>query len=563
MEDSAGKNGWKLSISSEQGYAFQHWTAEVFCDYDQGIETNPQDSLLFSNDLKADVVLEDSSRKHLIIAQCKYMSLSKNPPIDEEGVNDFFGRHSLYYDRSWVEKNGSYAAQEALRDYGDKIADGYSVDMYFVSTGRASKRVAGLAEHYTKLYADQELVINCYLLDIAALKDFYVRSLSLNASIPEEVQIQLPSERWIHKQQPFETVIALIKGNALCNLYRKHKQALFAWNIRGYLGNRSVNKEIIETAKSRPSDFFYFNNGISAICTDLDIDIEDNILVAKNFQIINGAQTVGGLSAAAPTTDVDVLFRITKTESVETESGINSDIIRCNNTQNAIKSSDFRANDPIQSWLESAFKDQRPKHSLPKIAYQRKRGSKKAPAGSRSIQLEDLAKIRYAYLREPTLVSASPKDLWSLQSDGGSYHWAFGVDGQIMEAWPPDEFRKMLTAFNLYFHIEDTARQEGKENPQVKYLYRLRYHALSLGGFYIRGQEKWLGREISLGMAADFDSFWNEFWNEARRTLIDAYENARERDETTMHSFIRSAERWSQMKRRFGLHTNTPLPPAA
>ncbi len=153
-------------------------------------------------------------------------------------------------------------------------------------------------------------------------------------------------------------------------------------------GKSSVNKEIIETAKSRPSDFFYFNNG-AAICTSLDI--ENGTLVAENFQIINGAQTVGGLAATKPDADIEVLFRVTKTKSVKTESGINSDIIRCNNTQNAIKLSDFRANDPIQTWLEKAFREQRQKHPLPKIAYQRKRGTKRAPAGSRSIRLEDLA----------------------------------------------------------------------------------------------------------------------------------------------------------------------------
>jgi hypothetical protein len=564
MRLSAEKNGWNQDNTSGRGYAFQHWVAEVLCNYDQGIETDPLDSLLFSNDLKADIVLEDTSRKHLIIAQCKYVNPLKSRPIEEELVNDFFGRHNFFSDRDWVEQNGSLHAQEALRDYGDKIADGYSVDMYFVSTGSSSERVTNLAERYTEGYANKDLIIRCYLLDYSGLKDFYVRSLSLDASVPEEVRIQLSSNQWIQKQEPLETVIALIKGNALRNLYLKHKQALFAWNIRGYLGNRSVNKEIIETAKARPSEFFYFSNGVSAICTSLEL--ESNTLVAQNFQIINGAQTVGGLAATKPDTDIDVLFRVTKTKSVKTESGINSDIIRCNNTQNARKSSDFRANDPIQTWIEKSFREQRQKNSLPKIAYQRKRGTKRAPAGHRSIRLEDFAKIRYAYLYEPTLVNASPKDLWSLQSDGGAYHLAFGVDHQVMEVWSTDEFRKALTALNIYFHIEDIARQEGKENPQIKFLYRLRFHALSLAGFYIRGQPEWAEREVGIGTAEDFDSFWKEFWKESRRTLIDVHldaQEAQERDQTTMHSFVRSAERWRQMKRRFGMHTNTAASQAA
>lgn len=45
------------------------------------------------------------------------------------------------------------------------------------------------------------------------------------------------------------------------------------------------------------------------------------MLVAKNFQIINGAQTVGALAAAEPNPDVEVLFRLSKTANVKTERG--------------------------------------------------------------------------------------------------------------------------------------------------------------------------------------------------------------------------------------------------
>src|SRR5206468_59327 len=104
------------------------------------------------------------------------------------------------------------------------------------------------------------------------------------------VRMTLPENKWIEKIGPYPTLVAIVKGNALRDLYKKHKEALFAQNIRGYLGNRGLNGKIIETAETRPNDFFYFNNGVSAICTGFDLEGEE--LVATNCQIINGAQTV-------------------------------------------------------------------------------------------------------------------------------------------------------------------------------------------------------------------------------------------------------------------------------
>ena len=124
-----------------------------------------------------------------------------------------------------------------------------------------------------------------------------------------------------------------------------------------------------------------------------------NRLIAENFQIINGAQTVTSLSRVEPSSDVEVLFRLTKTLDVKTEKGINEKIIRFNNSQNAIKLSDFRSNDLIQVFLERNLISKRTQGPLPKLSYVRKRGSaRRGRDTGASVRLEELAKIRYAFL---------------------------------------------------------------------------------------------------------------------------------------------------------------------
>ena len=342
--EQARLHGLKYDTNVGRGQAFQYWVANLFSSEDRGFDTEPDESLLYEKDLKADIVLEDTTRLHILIAQCKFQSVSDNPPIDETEVNDFFNRHEQFLDSAWVRKHGSPQAIDFLGDYAARIEEGYTVEYCFVSTGTASDRTIALVQRCSSGYKAKAIPLTCRLIDFSGIKALYARTRSLEENIPAEVRLLMPESKWIEKASPFPTIVAVIKGNTLRDLHKKHKEALFAWNIRGYLGGRGVNAKIIETAETRGPEFFYFNNGVSAICTNYEIN--GNELIANNFQIINGAQTVGALAKASANPAVEVLFRLTKTASVKTEKGMNIDIIRYNNSQNIIKTSDFHSNDP-------------------------------------------------------------------------------------------------------------------------------------------------------------------------------------------------------------------------
>ncbi len=366
-----------------------------------------------------------------MICQCKFASLAKKVSTDEGQVHDFFARHRLFMDRDWVVANASERAAALLSDYSEKIESGYSVVYRFATTSYASERVRELERNLNAQYAEVGPSITCELLDFPALKDFYVRASSLELSIPDQVEFPVQSGGYFYRESPYPTLIASVKGNTLRDLYNRHKESFLAYNIRGYLGGVGVNKSIRETADQDPETFFYFNNGVSAVCTDFEI--ENGTVVAKDFQIINGAQTIGSLRKAKAQPKLEVLFRLTKTENVKTIKGFNRDIIKYNNTQNVIKISDFRSNDPIQVWLQEKFDATKARGPLPKIRYLRRRSVGRGSLGTR-VRLEELAKIRYAFLYEPTSIHAAPKSLWTHEEDGGLYEKAFGVNGQLLDS---------------------------------------------------------------------------------------------------------------------------------
>ena len=536
-----------LDNSSQRGQAFQIWAARTIENFESTYDTAADDAVLRSNDLCADLVFDDSASRHLLICQCKYQAFGTL--VDEGQVNDFFHRHNRFRDRAWVTKHGSKDAQLALQDYGERLSEGYSISLYFITTGEASERTQSLAQKCTNDYRSAGEPVTCELLDFSRLKDYYVRSLSLEQSIPDLVEIDLPSDQFFYKDTPYPTVVAVVKANSLRNLSLKYKQALYAWNIRGYLGNRGINRAISETAAASPQDFFYFNNGVSAICTNLEV--EGNKVRASKFQVINGAQTVSSLASQAPNSDVEVLFRLTQTKSVSTEKGFNRQIIQYNNSQNAVKLSDFRSNDDIQIWLERELPSLRHRDVVPKIHYLRKRAVGRKGLGQ-GLRLEELAKTRYAFLYEPTIVHASPKGLWTLEEDEGFYEKAFGIDGELQSAWSDESLDECLLAIILLIQISEESKRLARTNEDMQFLPRLKYHALSLLGQLVR-RRKDVDITRLLRNHEYYDRFWSESWLIVRGVLTDVY-TAAEEDGSTMFAFVRSGERWARMQKRLSRH---------
>ncbi len=98
-------------------------------------------------------------------------------------------------------------------------------------------------------------------------------------------------------ETPRTTYYGVVRLGDLVALHLTHGKALYERNIRYFLGsNKSeVNRAIKTTLHDTPGDFFYLNNGVTAVCDVIDPKATKN--GAKKFKvrglsIINGAQTV-------------------------------------------------------------------------------------------------------------------------------------------------------------------------------------------------------------------------------------------------------------------------------
>ncbi len=166
-------------------------------------------------------------------------------------------------------------------------------------------------------------------------------------------------------------------------MYDDNGTKLFVENLRYVIEKSDVNEGIAETAEKEPANFWYFNNGVTAICESFakqpvgGNQTDSGVFDVKKISVINGAQTIGSLAKAKSSgISIDDIFVHVRIISLQgTPEGFAAGVTRSNNTQNDLNASDFVAFDPNQERLR------REAISLG-IAYAFRRGEPDPPAGS-------------------------------------------------------------------------------------------------------------------------------------------------------------------------------------
>lgn len=175
------------------------------------------------------------------------------------------------------------------------------------------------------------------------------------AGAPVSADVQLYG--WGQVREPHFAVYGQVCAGDVAGWMKANGSRLFEKNLRQFLGASSVNQDIVDTLLKRPEDFWYFNNGITAVAAEVakkpigGNSAESGIFECTGFCVVNGAQTVGAIFAASiqdaqAVAKAMVPVRIISSE--ESPSAFASEVTRFTNTQNAIEKRDFVALDAEQ-----------------------------------------------------------------------------------------------------------------------------------------------------------------------------------------------------------------------
>ncbi len=151
------------------------------------------------------------------------------------------------------------------------------------------------------------------------------------------------------------TIFGAISLSEVGHLVLRTRKYIFESNIRKFLPVKTkVNKQLRKTLLEEPEEVFYYNNGITIVVKDFEVNGNEIKLVSP--QIVNGAQTsttIADIVRGDPNIKGNVQITIIKEDARTTR----NNITRFRNSQNAVKGRDLisleRFHDSIYGQLQT------------------------------------------------------------------------------------------------------------------------------------------------------------------------------------------------------------------
>lgn len=530
-------------------------------------------------DLGIDGILFDEGSGCVEIIQVKYHTSTKSSITAEDlkEAKDFFASFPRWSDQSRVEREGNEKVQELL-GMVELNGEDVSVTLTFVEAKilGSDQRLHDAAEDATNGFLDRGLNVTCRVIGTSELLDIDTKlKAAKHAGLVESVRFRSsPANSFIFEPPDgLRVLTAAIKGNEIADLYHQSGVGpkLFNTNIRLALQSGKINPKIAETLNDQDeaSNFFYYNNGVTATCSHFDFDPRTGEVNAEMLQVVNGAQTVSNLQKVLkkkPNPHVYVLLRLIETgESGKYKSSLADNITKFQNTQNPVRDSDFLSNEPFQLWLrDNLAQTLSGRGACIAFWYCHKRGYvAKDSKHKKRIGMEELGMLRHSVFNGPSVSYSSPKKLWDLSSgEIGSAYWsAFGRDGDACTSWTKEELFQVAWMLTLSSRLERQHKElmmkkkagdpGTPETGFLKYLSRYIVALVASGIHTLQAQDRLPTYEEIMSHENNFEKFTAPLTKIARRLVRE--QMARLRESTAAdprHKLGRSPEMWDLLKVR-------------
>ena len=299
-----------------------------------------------SDDKQIDAIVIDDEKSTVYVVQGKFYS---GGSVDAEPLREVLSAWIQIHNLVHLQEVGNTKLKRKLSEVATALEDDYEVEFELITTSgltsSANDDLAHFQQQLAELSESTDLVCSISVIDRDELRRRYFLALERdNPSIHHSVDLSNCS----HMEMTLDRTKAIIAAVPLseCIKFPGIKDGtLFQKNVRQSLGlSNRVNKGIKSTIYSdRYKDFFFFHNGITAICNK--ISIEGSMLKLVGLSVVNGCQSLNTIlncsERVKQLADTYVLFRFY--EIPQRERG---DRISINtNSQSSVKPRDLRSND--------------------------------------------------------------------------------------------------------------------------------------------------------------------------------------------------------------------------
>lgn len=305
-----------------------------------------------AGDKQIDAVYIDNEAQTIYIIQGKFYA--------QETVNAEPLREVL---SSWMQIKNLDALQDAandrlktkILDISNALQDDYEVVFELITTAALTADAERDLENYNnQLAADDSVSASIMLVDAEGLKFRYDEALKrARPYINYDFAVE-PGKYMELTIGGTKAVIAAIPLKECIQIPGIRDGALFRRNVRQSLGNgNKVNKGIARTIRKDAKDFFFYHNGITAICSKLQVSADT--ISTHELNVVNGCQSLSTIfncsEAVKKAEDAYIMFRFYEIKDAETADKISVST----NSQSAVKARDLRSNDKNVLMMKKSY----------------------------------------------------------------------------------------------------------------------------------------------------------------------------------------------------------------
>ncbi|MEU6355650.1 AIPR family protein [Streptomyces sp. NPDC047072] len=296
----------------------------------------------------------------------------------------------------WSEKGKAYASEREVRDL--------FVGLSLIDSGQAAQfnqRGRVLAEQAKELLDAKDVVAEIVVVFVQMSTDAPspgVFQAVANGKAEFNHQGDVVGERFVFAQEIHETVrsftrrdpvnldvslfpwfefgsaattytsyVGVLRAEQIAT-WARHETRLFELNLRNPLGVTRINTELVSTLTEEPSNFWYYNNGITILCERVETGVGSQKipwkyplrLTAFGASVVNGAQTVRAIIEAVSHGDEESLAELAEVNVRFIVTGKDRDFAqhttKATNRQNDIQPRDYIALESVQSELAQEFR---------------------------------------------------------------------------------------------------------------------------------------------------------------------------------------------------------------
>ncbi len=304
------------------------------------------------NDNGIDAVYHDEGAHCVYLVQSKWMQGGGGIDVGDvgkfvQGVRDL---HNARFER-FNDRFRSHC--ETLAKALDHPETRFEMVLTATSTQPPSPDCRRVLDDYVNSVNDVSELISWRFLGQGELYRAVTKSLDAR---PIDLEVML--YEWGQVTSPFRAFYGQVSVADIAKWWQDHRHQLFSKNLRSFLGDSAVNDAIADTLLAHPERFWYLNNGLTMLCTEIakkpmgGESRSTGVFVCRGVAIVNGAQTVGtiGRTRGEGVADARVMVRLISLAEAQTEFA--NVVTRATNTQNRIDPRDFAALDPEQQRLK-------------------------------------------------------------------------------------------------------------------------------------------------------------------------------------------------------------------